>query len=218
MADARPRPVPIPVLLHSAGLVHPSLRARAALRMALNGLTEVTLEPVGGLDAISTCLRSDHAGLVAYFHDRRASPDSLDVVEAFVHQGGGLLAVHAASASFKQQPRWRSLLGGCFVRHGPVQTFRVQPAAERDEIFGRLPSFEVRDELYRHEWDRNNRIHLYVEVDGQREPVLWTREHGKGRIAYFSLGHRAEALRHPSAVIVLRRALLWTVGKLDPTS
>ena len=127
--------------------------------------------------------------------------------------GGGLLAIHAASASFKLQPRWREILGGRFVGHGPVQRFQVEPSLPDDAEFGPLPAFEVRDELYRHEYDADNRVHLHVAVDGEREPVLWTRRHGEGRVAYCSLGHKAAALRHPSVVAVLQQALRFTLGR-----
>lgn len=200
------------VLLHSAGLIHPSLPARFALWRALSGTPRVKLEPCGGLDALGASLGEGCSGLVAYFHDRRAQGDTLAAAERFVREGGGLLAVHAASASFKRQPEWRDLLGGRFVGHGPVHRFRVEPTAEEDDVLGKLEAFEVRDELYRHEYDADVRIHLDTAVDGEREPVLWSRTHGRGRIAYFSLGHKAAALRHPASVTVLQRALTWTLG------
>jgi hypothetical protein len=200
------------VLLHSAGLVHPSLRARRALADALSALPGVCLEPAGEIARFPELCEPDHRAVVAYFHRRQIPDATLGALESFVARGGGLLAVHAASASFKQCERWCALLGGRFVGHGPVHRFRVEPSGPRDPIFARLGSFEVRDELYRHEWAPDVRIHFDCEVDGQREPVVWTRTHGQGRVAYLSLGHVAGALRHDTTAELLRRALAWLVG------
>jgi type 1 glutamine amidotransferase len=197
------------VLLHSAGLVHPSLRARRALADALGALPGVRLEPAGEIARFPALREPAHRAVVAYFHRRRIADATLDALEDFVARGGGLLAVHAASASFKRSERWRKLLGGRFVGHGPIHRFRVEPAESADPIFRGLPAFEVRDELYRHEWAPDVRIHFHTEIDGTKEPVVWTRQHGQGRVAYLSLGHVAGALRNETAAELLRRALTW---------
>jgi len=189
--------------------VHPSLRACRALADALGALPGVRLEPAGEIARFPSLREPEHRAVVAYFHRRRIADATLDALEDFVERGGGLLAVHAASASFKESERWRALLGGRFVRHGPIHRFRIEPSQPADPIFAGLGPFEVRDELYRHEWTPDARIHFHTEVDGQREPVVWTREHGHGRVAYVSLGHVAGALRSEPAAEILRRALTW---------
>lgn len=200
------------VLLVSSGTVHPSPRARRALRDAIEAEGRYRIEPVPSLEALTGRSLRDVAALVLSFHHRSASDAALAAVGGFVLAGGGLLAVHAASASFKQSDLWYRILGGRFQHHGPVQRFRVEPGTPDDPLFGGVPAFEVRDELYRHRWEPANRVHFHTEVDGTREPVVWTREYGRGRVAYLSLGHKAAALRHPAARTILQRALAWASG------
>jgi type 1 glutamine amidotransferase len=204
---ARPR-----ILLVSSGLVHPSLGARRALRDALESADRWEIEPVKGVEALKDRSLKDVAALVCSFHQRDASDGALATVGGFVLAGGGLLAVHAASASFKRSELWYRILGGRFERHGPVRRFRVEPGDPDDEILGPVPAFEVRDELYRHRFEPDVRVHLHTEVDGAREPVAWTRAHGLGRVAYLSLGHKAKALRHPAVRPILTRGLAWAAG------
>jgi type 1 glutamine amidotransferase len=41
--------------------------------------------------------------------------------------------------------------------------------------------------------------------------VVWTKEHGKGRICYVSLGHRAGIYRQEAVRRIVVEGLLWTL-------
>ena len=147
--------------------------------------------------------------IVLYIHHETVSADALEALDTFVRQGGGLLAVHAASASFKGASRYFDLLGGQFVEHGPVESFEVRPAEPQSDLFAGIPPFSVTDELYRHEYDPGNLIHFTTTVGDEREPVVWTRSHGSGRVCYCSLGHTLDAMRRPEVWQILQRGLAW---------
>jgi type 1 glutamine amidotransferase len=205
-------------LFISDGIVHPSLLARFWLRRALSsppvpGATDVPrygFHRVASLEALPRVWRLDSfPAIVLYVHHRTLSPSALEHLERFLQAGGGLLALHSASASFKEEPRYHDILGGRFVGHGPVEAFVVQPAVAQDEVFGEVPEFSVRDELYRHEYNAANRIHFYTPVDGEREPMVWTRRRGQGRVCYCALGHTASVMRHPRVHQILQRGLAW---------
>lgn len=215
-AESTAAPGGVRVRVVSAGWVHPSLPARSALDAALASTPGVRLEPASGVEALRApgALR-DVGALVLYFHRRTISTEALAAVDAAVRDGCGVLAVHAAAASFKACDEWFALLGGRFVRHGPVQRFQVRPCRSPDLVFGEVAPFEVRDELYRHIYDPGNRIHFETVVDGEREPVVWTRTHGRGRVCYLSLGHKAGSLRHPSVQGLVRSGLRFAAG-LEP--
>jgi hypothetical protein len=125
----------------------------------------------------------------------------------------GLLAVHGAAASFKTEPGYHEIIGGRFIGHGPVAETEVLPSPEH-ELFRGIGPFHLRDELYRHEFDPSNEVHFYTSVEGEQEPVVWTRLHGEGRVCYCSLGHTSQAFRHPAVVEILRRGLLWVSGSV----
>ena len=200
------------ILLVSAGLFHPSLVCRFWLRRALNTLPGYRFTRASSLEALPRLPLDPFPALVLYVHHEPLSAVALDCLDDYLERGGGLLALHSASASYKEEPRFYEMLGGRFVRHGPVEAFAVQASAPEDEIFGRVPAFTVHDELYRHEYDPVNRIHFHTVVDGEREPVVWTRRWGRGRVCYCSLGHTMGAVRHPQFHQILGRGLAWVSG------
>jgi type 1 glutamine amidotransferase len=72
----------------------------------------------------------------------------------------------------------------------------------------------VRDELYRHDYDPDNLIHFHTSVGGEREPVVWTRFWGQGRVCYCALGHTVGSMRHPQVQQILQRGLRWSCDDL----
>jgi len=200
------------VLLISAGLVHPSLPVRFWVHRVLKAMPGYRFQRASSLEALPRLEMGDYQAIVLYVHQRFISPTALDCVESFVTDGGGLLAIHSASASFKQEERFYRLLGGHFVEHGPIEAFEVHPCLPADDAFAGITPFSVRDELYLHEYDRANRIHFYTLVAGAQEPVVWTRTPGRGRLCYCSLGHTFNSVRNPQAQQILKRGLAWVCG------
>ena len=201
------------ILLVSAGLFHPSLPCRFWLRRALTALPGYRFAHASSLEALPRLSLDSFAALVLYVHQDTLSAAALDSLDAYLERGGGLLALHSASASYKEEPRFYEILGGQFVRHGPVEEFAVQLSTPEDEVFGKIPDFSVRDELYRHEYDPENRIHVHTMVGEEREPVVWTRRWGQGRVCYCSLGDTVGAVRHPQFHQILGRGLAWAGGR-----
>jgi type 1 glutamine amidotransferase len=201
------------VLLVSAGIVHPSLPARFLLQRALAAMPGYRFRRVASLEALPS--QPSFQAIVLYVHHETISPSALEELDSFLRQGGGLLAVHAASASFMEEPRYFELLGGRFVEHGPVESFEVQPAEPQSTIFPGIPPFMVIDELYRHQYDPGNLVHLTTTVGSEREPVVWTRNHGSGRVCYCSLGHTLDAMRRPEVWQILQRGLAWVCSSAE---
>lgn len=205
-----------PILLVSDGLVHPSLLGRFWLRRALTTLPSYRFRRVASLEALTHLPQEPFRAIVLYVHHETLSPAAQERLAAFLEQGGGLLAIHSASASFQEMPGYHDILGGRFVKHGPVEEFVVQPTTSDDEMWGDFPAFSVRDELYRHKYDAANRVHLYTTVGEEREPVVWTRSQGLGRVCYCSLGHTVSAMRHPCVQQILQRGLHWICSREAP--
>ena len=180
------------------------------------------LQRAGSLEALSGSSLASTQAVVLYIHQETVPPAALERLEGFVSRGGGLLAVHSASESFVQEPRYAELLGGRFREHGPIEPFQVQPATPQDPIFAGIPPFAVEDELYRHDYDPDNRIHFHTPVDGEQEPVVWTRHHppagaghtAGGRVCYCALGHTVSSMRIPHVQRILQGGLAWVAGSL----
>ncbi len=198
------------IWLISDGFFHPPFLGRLALRRALREVGGYRLDLGGSLEELPDDL-DDAAALVLYFHDVSISPAALAKLDAFVRGGGGVLALHSATASFKEEPRYFEILGGRFTGHGPVSTFELCPTAGTN-IFEGIPAFTVRDECYLHETSPDIQVHFTARVGRLTVPAVWTYPYGVGRVCYAVPGHCASSIRHPVFQEVLRRGLAWVTA------
>src|SRR5262245_61828515 len=123
------------VLLVTAGIFHPPYRARLALHEALAQLKDFSFRHVHSLEQLPADLDS-FAAVVLYYHQKSLSAAALARLDAFVSHGGGILAIHSATASFVNEQHYFEILGGRFIGHGAVENFAVEQA--RDDLFGSI--------------------------------------------------------------------------------
>jgi len=197
------------ILVISAGVVHPTYKSRRYLRRLLYSFKFCHYSFSSQVEDLLQLKEGRFDGVILYFHRSRISGEAMGALEDFVFNGGGLLALHSASASFKENQRYFNLLGGRFIDHGKVSGFRVKPEPGKSGIFAEIKGFSVIDELYIHRYKGDISIHFTADNKGKKEPVVWTRELGKGRIAYCSLGHCAPVLKNPGFGKIVNRSLRW---------
>jgi len=198
------------ILLVTDGLFHPPLRARRLLHSLFSEEPGSDVRRIRSLEELPQDLAGFNA-LVLYFHHRDISQDSLQRLSDYVLRGGGLLALHSATASFKGRPAYAALVGGSFAGHGPVSELQCT-LVENSRVFSGLPDFTVRDELYLHRFEPDIQTHYTCVHDGEQVPVVWTREHGQGRVCVAVPGHTVSAMRSPIYREVLLRGLAWVSG------
>ncbi|MBU2510200.1 ThuA domain-containing protein [bacterium] len=182
------------------------------MKKLLKGRLQESFEFSSSISRLETLSNKETAVVVLYFHRKEISDSALKALESFVESGGGLLALHSASASFKQNNRYFKLLGGRFTNHGRISSFKVEPESDQGEIFQNITGFETRDELYIHQYTEDITVHFSTETDDHREPVVWTRKLSKGKIVYFSLGHCASVWKHPNVKSIMYQGLDWLEG------
>jgi type 1 glutamine amidotransferase len=199
-------------LLIFDGMFHPPWLGRRNLERSLRSVPGWDFLRISSVEKLPQLPLDSFQCMALYFHHKRVSPSALDSLDRYVKEGGGLLVVHCASASFKKQPQYFQILGGRFREHGSVQELRIDPTNGENGPFSGIPTFTVRDEPFRHEYESTNQIHFTTTIESEIEPVVWTKEHGKGRVCYCSLGHTIEATRNPHVLEILRRGLLWCAG------
>jgi type 1 glutamine amidotransferase len=203
------KPILKRVLIISDGIFHPTIVARFWLRKTLSMLPAYEYKQVRSMEELPMLDLSLFHGLVLFFHHQKITESALNAFEEFVLAGGGVLAIHSATASFKDSARFTNILGGKFSDHGPVEGFDIHPTQTATNIFDEIPVFRVIDELYLHDNQSDIEIHFIASHEKRSVPIVWTRNHGNGRICFASPGHRATSLRVPAYQQILRRGLIW---------
>jgi type 1 glutamine amidotransferase len=182
------------ILLVTQGLFHPPIRARKLLRKVLEEVEGKSFHATNSMESLPQDLRS-YAAMVIYLHHKRISENALNRFGTYVKNGGGVLGIHTATASFKKQRRYFEILGGRFTWHGPVEKFKIQPLA-KSAVFHDIPTFSVKDELYIHELQPGITPHFVTLQNGRIVPVVWTHQYGKGRVCIASPGHLSSTFKN----------------------
>ena len=154
----------------------------------------------------------------------------LDAVEG----GKGLVALHYASAAFDQGkanwPEYEKLIGGGWRRskghgaHAPIYQFQVDMKDPEHPITKGFPAsfLHTPDELY-HKLMMVDGNHILCEAHdnhekgtGKKEPLVWVRTHGKGRVYHNALGHGpAQMEKGIGFQALLARGIEWAAtGKV----
>lgn len=194
------------VLLITDGVFHPPFWGRMILHRTLAQLEGFSFVHLSSLEKLPQDL-SSFSALVLHYHHKTISDTALARLEIFVKNGGGILAVHAATASFKKTPAYFEILGGRFTGHGAVEHFRVKRV--RDDLFGGLEDFVVKDELYIHELQPGIDVHFTAKHEGRDVPVVWTYRYGAGKVCYAVPGHTTASMHNKTYGQILQRGLKW---------
>lgn len=137
-------------------------------------------------------------------------------IERHLQKGHGLLALHTASISFDDWPRWREIVGAGWIwgtsyhpAHGPVSV-RMAPAAH--PITAGLQGFDFNEEAYSR-MDLVPGIEALATVQAASQetasPCLWAREVGPARVVYDALGHDSASFEQPTHRQIVQRSALW---------
>jgi type 1 glutamine amidotransferase len=140
-----------------------------------------------------------------------------NVLRDFVRAGGGLVAVHSGTASYKEVPAVRGLLGGVFDHHPPPCPVTVEPVAGHRLTAGVSIPFTIHDEHYQMIMDDPTvEIILRSRSEHGVQPAGWTRREGKGRVAVLTPGHFPAVWLHKSMQRLLANALNWVAPRPIP--
>ena len=125
--------------------------------------------------------------------------------------------------AFRMNTEYQFMVGGQWVAHpGNIIDYTVNVDDQEHPITAGIPDFDMRSEQYYMHTDPGNKVlatttfsgeHAYW-IDGTVMPVVWTRNYGKGKIFYSSLGHVVGDFDVPEAREIVRRGLLWAADSL----
>ncbi len=200
------------ILIISAGMVHPNITARRNFAGIFNKSDGIKPFFTSSVEDLTLLDENTYAAVALYFHRSKISDHALSSLDKFVSQGGGLLAVHSASASFKQKPGYFDIIGGRFVAHGKQEKFLIYPDDKDSSVYSGINSFTLFDELYIHEYQEDVKIHFYADNHGAPEPAVWTRTHNKGRVAYSAPGHCSHVMKVPEIEAIIQKSIGWVMN------
>jgi uncharacterized protein len=141
-------------------------------------------------------------------------------IRSHVGRGASLLAVHTAAICFDDWPEWGQIVGGAWnwdrSSHPPLGEAAVTVAADAHPIVAGVDDFTLFDEVYGFLDEQPDVVPLMTSPHGGRDhPLLWARAVDGARVVYDALGHDERSYEHPSHRLILRRAVLWTLGADD---
>lgn len=146
----------------------------------------------------------------------RFGADTQAVID-WVRSGGALIGIHNAADSFTDDPEFVRLIGARFRTHPAQLPIALEYVDTEHEITRGLEPFTVVDELYLFADYDPARVHLLAQTrsydDDGPVPLCWTREEGRGRVFYLSLGHNPETLADPSWRTLFQRGVQWALRR-----
>jgi putative membrane-bound dehydrogenase-like protein len=174
-----------------------------------------------GIDIFYTDSRDDlndqelnrYQAIMLYNNHTTVSRPQLNALMKFVADGGGLVVLHCASASFGNSEEFIRLVGAAFKSHG-TGTFGVTRVAADHPVVKDVPTWESWEETYVHtKHNPIDRTVLEVRRDnGHDEPWTWVRTYGKGRVFYTAWGHDERTWMQPGFQQLVERGVRWTIG------
>jgi putative membrane-bound dehydrogenase-like protein len=188
----------------------PYVRAKEALPVLASGGIDLfyTDQPS---DLNETELSQYHV-LVLYNNHTNVTRPQLNALLSFVENGGGLVVLHCASASFQNSEEFIRLVGAAFKSHG-MATFRAPATQPNHPVMRGVPDFQAEEETYIHTKHNPNRTVLAVRKEGNHEePWTWVRNYGKGRVFYTAWGHDQRTWSQAGFRTLLTNAVKWTAG------
>jgi type 1 glutamine amidotransferase len=145
--------------------------------------------------------------------------EEIENLEAAVRAGVGLAGFHGGMGdSFRQEVRYQFMVGGQWVAHpGNVIDYTVNVTRPDDPVMQGISDFPYHSEQYYMHVDPNNEVLATTTfgpeyaswIGGHVIPVVWKRKHGKGRVFYSSLGHKAHEFEVPQMATIMRRGMNW---------
>ncbi|WP_382308220.1 ThuA domain-containing protein [Herbiconiux sp. UC225_62] len=196
-------------LAGTSAVVAEVLSPLGAVRTVGTGATELA-EAITSADVVVLNVSGDLAA------DPADSSPVVDLLEAHLAEGKGILALHSSSLAFSDDPRWSDLLGGRWepgvTMHPQIGHALVQATDEGRDLLAGFDDFVLYDERYTAlETRPGGRVLAEHTEDGLTHPLVWTREGAddRGRVAYDALGHGVESYDSAEHRRLLAELLDW---------
>jgi type 1 glutamine amidotransferase len=163
----------------------------------------------------------DYDVLVFYTVGGKLEKEAEEAVQKFVEAGGGIVAIHGATASFGNSKVWFNLVGARFAGHAPgTYNLVIDITDPKHPITAGIDAFPVNDEEYTYNFAPGVQRHVIAQFKQRPEKskaknndILWTIEVGKGRVFHCGLGHDVKAWSTPEFQKLILQGIHWAAGQ-----
>lgn len=177
----------------------------------------VTVTP--DYDALGAADVGENDLVVPVITDGQLPREKMANLVSAIRAGTGLAGYHMGLAtSFRDSVPFRYAASCYWVAHpGNIITYRVDVTRGDHPIMAGIESFEHTSEQYYLNYDPAVEVLATTRFTGEFDPwrkdvvmpVVFTSNHGAGRVFYSSLGHTADELEIPQVRTILKRGLVW---------
>jgi type 1 glutamine amidotransferase len=135
-----------------------------------------------------------------------------------VSRGTGVAGIHGymgdtmrKNETFRNEHSYEWMIGGQWVSHPGDDgvTYTVRITDRESPITAGVPDFTVSTEKYYMHFDPIIHVLAATDFDQVVMPIAWTKQYGRGRVFYHSLGHRADILRLPEVLRLTTQGMIW---------
>jgi len=159
---------------------------------------------------------------VLVFNTLRRAETTLTVSERtgmakYIGGGKGFVCIHISGALPEAWPEYHDVTGGGWIMgqstHPPYGQLGVEVSDSSHPCAAGIGDFVTNDELYtKLGWRDGNRVFLTADLDGQTQPMAWTREYGEGRVLATTLGHNGLSFETPEFQRLVLNGVRWAAG------
>jgi type 1 glutamine amidotransferase len=171
--------------------------------------TKLTLAKLNEVDAV----------IFANTTGELALPDR-DGFLKWIEAGHALIGMHSCSDTFHEYRPFIEMLGGEFLTHGAqvqVEAYNQDPTHPATRHLG--SSYPVFDEIYEFKAFERAKVHGLLTLDKSPQtllpgdfPVAWSKDVGRGKLFYTSLGHREDVWTSALYQQHILGGIQWALG------
>jgi len=162
------------------------------------------------LEAVDLVVLNWHMGV----EEEQIRVDLTPLLDA-VAGGVGIAGIHAGLGdAFRLEVEFQFMVGGQWVAHPGDDgvTYAVRIADRDHPITSGVDDFEVTSEKYYMHFDPVVRVLATTDFDEVAMPIAWTKDWGRGRVFYSSLGHTPQIVEMPPALRLMRQGMRWAAA------
>jgi len=171
----------------------------------------------------------DYDVVVFYNMGQEISPKRQKNFLKLLDKGVGVVALHHTMCAYQNWPEYKNIIGtkyyqkdtteeGVLHKQGSYKhdlDVAVHVADRKHPITQGMGDFQIHDETYKGCWQApGNHVLLTTDHATSDQTIGWVGEYGNSKVCTIQLGHDSKAYENNNYRQLIKRAILWTAGKL----